>query len=54
MHHKRGRSKDRRAGCLMCKFNKSNSYKDSWNAQTMQERKARIAEREQLREIVDK
>ena len=26
MHHKRGRSKNQRAGCLMCKPHKMNGY----------------------------
>lgn len=26
MHHKRGRPKNRRAGCLMCKNNKVNGF----------------------------
>ncbi len=26
MHHKRGRPKNRRAGCLMCKYHKVNGY----------------------------
>ena len=40
-HHKRGRPKDRRAGCLLCKPHKSNGQKDREESQTMQERKAR-------------
>lgn len=26
MHHKRGRAKNRRAGCLMCKYHKMNGW----------------------------
>lgn len=48
---KRGRAKDRRAGCLWCKPHKSNGQKGTWNAQTYQEQKARISEREQRQEI---
>lgn len=48
MNHKRGRSKDRRAGCLLCKPHKSNAQKGREESQTWQERKARISEREQL------
>jgi hypothetical protein len=44
-HFKRGRAKDRRAGCLRCKPHKSNSQKGSFNAQTLQEQKAIEAER---------
>lgn len=29
MNHKRGRPKNRRAGCLMCKPNKSNGFPDN-------------------------
>ena len=28
MNHKRGRPKNRRAGCLMCKHNKVNGFND--------------------------
>lgn len=28
MHHKRGRCKNRRSGCLMCKPNKVNGFPD--------------------------
>ena len=52
-HHKRKRPKNRRAGCLMCKFHKSNSYKGSLEAQTIQERKAREAEIEQIEDYYD-
>lgn len=40
MHHKRGRRKDRRAGCLMCKPHKSTALKDTKAAQTVQERRS--------------
>jgi len=46
MHHKRKRPKSRRAGCALCKPHKQNSTKDTLGAQTMQERKARVKERE--------
>ena len=29
MNHKRGRPKNRRAGCLMCKANKMNGWKNA-------------------------
>jgi len=44
-HHKRGRPKSSRAGCLMCKEHKANGSKKMTAHQTMQERKARQAER---------
>lgn len=31
MHHKRGRPKNRRAGCLMCKPNKMNGWPKNAN-----------------------
>ena len=48
---KRGRAKNRRAGCLMCKPHKANGRKGGDEAQTWQERKARRSEREQRREL---
>ena len=42
---KRGRAKDRRSGCLFCKPHKSNGMKDTFGCQTIQERKAILAER---------
>jgi hypothetical protein len=50
-NHKRGRCKNSRSGCLMCKYHKSNSFKDTWDAQTWQEKKARVSEREQVRDL---
>lgn len=50
MHHKRGRPKSRRAGCLMCKPHKNQRAKDTEGAQPMQERRARASEREQRRD----
>jgi len=41
MNHKRGRPKDRRAGCLLCKPHKANGAKGRESSQTFQERKAR-------------
>lgn len=46
-HHKRRRKKDRRAGCLYCKFHKSNGCKGMAWAQTRQEKVSRFNEREQ-------
>lgn len=39
MNHKRGRSKDRRAGCLLCKPWKSNATKDTRDAIRPSERR---------------
>ena len=47
-HHKRGRAKNRRAGCLRCKPQKANGLKGSEANQTWQERKSRVSEREQV------
>ena len=49
-HHKRGKPKSSRAGCLMCKAQKANCRKDMLEYQTWQEKKARLSEREQFRE----
>jgi hypothetical protein len=46
-HHKRKRPKSTRAGCLLCKPHKRNGTKGTLEAQTWQERKARLAEQEQ-------
>lgn len=47
MHHKRKRPKSRRAGCLLCKPHKANESKDKAESQTRQERRSRVAEKEQ-------
>ncbi len=47
MHHKRGRRKNARAGCLMCKWHKANGMKGMSNAQPRAELKARLNEKEQ-------
>ncbi len=46
-HHKRGRRKNARSGCLLCKRQKANGTKGTLGAQSLQERRARIGEREQ-------
>ena len=46
MNHKRGKPKSARAGCLMCKPHKANEFKDSFQYQTIQERKAIINDKE--------
>jgi hypothetical protein len=51
MHHKRKRPKNRRSGCLMCKPHKANGASKKLCNQTWQERKARLAEREQRRQV---
>lgn len=50
-HHKRRRPKSTRAGCLMCKPWKKNGAKGGLKAQTWQERKSRLSEKEQLQEL---
>jgi len=51
-NHKRKRPKSSRAGCLMCKPHKDQRRKDCLGSQTMQERRARVSKREQVREQV--
>lgn len=48
MNHKRGRPKNRRAGCLMCKPHKMNGAKkgDDWT--TRRQRRADASYREQV------
>jgi len=47
-HHKRGKRKNRRSGCRLCKPHKANGSKGSLVHQTWQERKARLSEHEQV------
>lgn len=47
-HHKRRRPKNRRSGCLWCKFWKANGEKGKLGNQTLQERRSRASEREQV------
>lgn len=42
MNHKRKQPKDRRAGCLTCKSHKSNAFKDTKMAKTMQQRRVEV------------
>ncbi len=44
MHHKRGRAKRRRSGCLFCKPHKGNGTKSKFASQTYQEQKARFGD----------
>ncbi len=45
-HHKRGKRKKARAGCLLCKPHKSNGCRNSLASQTWQERRARVSDSE--------
>jgi len=50
-NHKRRRPKSTRAGCHMCKWHKDQQLKDTLSAQTWQERRALVSEKEQRREL---
>jgi hypothetical protein len=50
-HHRRGKPKSARAGCLMCKYFKHQAHKDSFQHQTEQVKKQIISEREQLSDM---
>ncbi len=43
MHHKRGRAKNRRAGCLMCKPHKMNGWKEKSDLSHSNQRKEHFA-----------
>ena len=49
-HHKRGKRKNARAGCIMCKSHKANGLKGVADNQTKQEQIAVRGEREQREE----
>jgi hypothetical protein len=51
MNHKRRGPKSTRAGCMMCKAHKHQGGKDVWNNQTIQEKRSRLNESEQLSEL---
>lgn len=51
MNHKRKKSKQHRAGCLLCKPHKANGRKDRFEDQIYQEQLVRISEDEQLEEL---
>lgn len=51
-HHKRGKRKSARAGCLMCKPWKGNGTKGSANGRTVKERRMRERERDQHAELL--
>lgn len=54
MHHKRGRTKNRRAGCLMCKPNKMNGWrKDQLGHRGFSKIKKEIAAKEDLRSEIE-
>lgn len=40
MHHKRKKPKNQRSGCLYCKPHKHQANKDSFNTQTLQEKRS--------------
>lgn len=48
-NHRRHRAKSRRAGCMLCKPHKHQRNAGADKAQTMQERKAREADRQRER-----
>ena len=48
-NHKRGRPKDRRAGCLLCKPHKSNGAKGTKGAKKRQELRADDREKDMRR-----
>ena len=50
MNHKRGRPKNRRAGCLLCKPHKANGIKGTRGAKAPRERRADLDFAESLRE----
>lgn len=50
-HHKRGRRKNARRGCLLCKPHKGNGSKGKLGSQTSQERRALLTELEQVAEM---
>jgi hypothetical protein len=47
VNHKRGKPKDARSGCIMCKSWKSNANKDRESEMAMPEQKSRASAREQ-------
>ena len=53
MNHKRGKPKNSRAGCLMCKCHKANGLKGQFESQTCQEKKAIIDEADQRQDLED-
>lgn len=50
-HHKRGKRKNARSGCRLCKPHKSNGVRNSVESKTWQERRARVTEREWRQEV---
>lgn len=50
-HFKRGKRKNARSGCLLCKAHKANGVKGCLRSQSWQEQRARLAEAEQRREL---
>ena len=52
MNFKRGRPKNRRAGCLFCKPHKANGASSLTCNQTPQEQRARITDREAVSDVL--
>lgn len=50
-HHKRGKPKSRRAGCLQCKPHKHQRAKDTYEAKPVGERNADAREQEQHADV---
>lgn len=50
---KRGRPKNRRAGCLLCKPWKGNGMHRKSDHLPISERRVRLAEKDQTREVLD-
>ena len=51
MNHKRKKPKSSRAGCLLCKHHKHQGAKKSLCNQTVQEKRSRFNEKEQIRAL---
>ena len=47
-HHKREKRKSSRAGCSMCKPWKDNEFKNTHEAQSIQEKRARITDEDEI------
>jgi len=50
-HHKRGRRKNARAGCLLCKMHKANGCRGGKYNRRRLEHRALISEKEQIQEL---
>lgn len=47
-NHKRKKPRQQRAGCIMCKFHKTNAAKDTKSSQTLQDRRSRDSMAQQV------